>query len=101
MQDMVLEDGSDPNEVRHWQQQQAAEAELAAAEEAVTAGAKVPAAHYRGLAAESVVLRLSLCWNYGSKINFIFRATDVPLERKCMTVHSLGMCCTVCNRTSL
>ena len=40
---MVLEDGSDPKEVRHWQQQQAAEAELAAAEEAVTAGAKVPA----------------------------------------------------------
>lgn len=41
MQDMVLSDGSDPNEVRHWQQQQAAEAELAAAEEAVNAGAKV------------------------------------------------------------
>ena len=38
---MVLEDGSDPSEVRHWQQQQAAEAELAAAEEGVTEGAKV------------------------------------------------------------
>ena len=38
---MVLEDGSNPNEVRHWQQQQAAESELAAAEEARSAGAKV------------------------------------------------------------
>ena len=100
MQDMVLEDGSDPNEVRHWQQQQAAEAELAAAEEAVTAGAKVPVAHYRGLAAKSVVLRSFLCWNDRSK-NLIFRAADVPLERKCMAFHSVGMCCTVCNRTSL
>lgn len=46
LQVMVSQDGSDPTEVRHWQQQQAAEAELAAAEEAVAAGAKVPAVHY-------------------------------------------------------
>ena len=45
MQVIVSEDGSDPTEVRHWQQQQAAEAELADAEEAVTAAAKVPAGH--------------------------------------------------------
>ena len=46
---MVLEDGSDPSEVRHWQQQQAAEAELAAAEEGLTAGAKVLALLEGGL----------------------------------------------------
>ncbi|KAL3133669.1 hypothetical protein ABBQ32_008175 [Trebouxia sp. C0010 RCD-2024] len=39
-QGMVLEDGSDTSEVRRWQQEQAVEAELAAAEEGVTAGAK-------------------------------------------------------------
>ena len=38
---MVGADGSDPREVKQWQQQQAAEAELAAAEDAVKAGAKV------------------------------------------------------------
>ena len=38
---MVSADGSDPHEVRQWQQQQAAEAELAAAEDAVKAGGKV------------------------------------------------------------
>lgn len=38
---MVGADGSNPSEVKQWQQQQQAEAELAAAEEAVASGAKV------------------------------------------------------------
>jgi hypothetical protein len=37
----VSADGSDPREVKQWQRQQAAESDLAAAEEAVKAGQKV------------------------------------------------------------
>lgn len=40
MQAMVSADGSDPREVKQWQRQQAAESDLAAAEEAVKAGLK-------------------------------------------------------------
>ena len=43
MQPMVSADGSDPREVKQWQRQQAAESELAGAEEAVKAGQKVSA----------------------------------------------------------
>ena len=41
VQPMVSGDGSDPREAKQWQQQQAAETELAAAEEATRAGKKV------------------------------------------------------------
>ena len=41
MQAAVSADGSDPREVKQWRQQQAAESELAAAEEAMEAGHKV------------------------------------------------------------
>lgn len=41
MQAAVSADGSDPREVKQWHQQQAAESELAAAEEAMKAGHKV------------------------------------------------------------
>ena len=41
MQPMVSADGSDPREVKQWRRQQAAESDLAAAEEAVKAGQKV------------------------------------------------------------
>ncbi len=41
MQPMVSADGSDPRGVKQWQRQQAAESDLAAAEEAVKAGQKV------------------------------------------------------------
>lgn len=41
MQAAVSADGSDPREVKQWRQQQAAESELAAAEEAMKAGHKV------------------------------------------------------------
>lgn len=63
----MSEDGSDPSEVRHWQQQQAAEAELAAAEEAVTAGAKVPTVQCCGLA-HICPLCSSLCGRFISQI---------------------------------
>ena len=49
VQAAVLADGSDPKEVARWQKQQAAEAELAAAEEAVQNGTKVEIGTATGL----------------------------------------------------
>ncbi|KAL0045239.1 hypothetical protein WJX82_001458 [Trebouxia sp. C0006] len=46
-QAMVSADGSDPREVKQWQRQQAAESDLAAAEEAVKAGQKGAKARLR------------------------------------------------------
>lgn len=49
VQPMVSGDGSDPREAKQWQQQQAAETELAAAEEAMRAGKKVVVLGFSGI----------------------------------------------------
>lgn len=58
---MVNADGSNPKEVQRWQQQQTAEAELAAAEEAVNTVAKVGMLHCAGVNAAAAALMVQQC----------------------------------------